>query len=118
MISGLLTWDLDLGLLTMVFWVQVGRKWVGGGGNVHYFLLFRDPEKALGKHLGELFEWMSERGLGVAWTHFETPGDVWGWFWPPLEAPWDMREVLGTVLMHLCNLGGSTGQGNRKDNNT
>ena len=64
-----MTFDLDHPTLDR------GCKWVGGGGNVHHFLMFRDHEGALGKRL-----WTSGRGLGVAWTHSGAPGDVQGRF--------------------------------------
>ena len=72
-----------------------------------FFETVRDLDGALGKRL-----WMSGRGLGVAWIQFGTPGDVWGRFWG------HVGEVSGTVLMLSGNLRGSTGQGDRKDDNT
>ena len=51
--------------------MQVGRRLRGCA----YFLNAWDLEGAVGKR-----SWTSERGLGVAWTHFEAPGDVRGEF--------------------------------------
>ena len=84
---------------------------------MHNFLMVRDLEGALGKRL-----WTSGRGLGVAWIQFGTPGDVWGRFWG--QPSHHLRRLgthgggLGTVLMLSGNLRGSTGQGDRKDDNT
>ena len=94
-----------------------GCKWVGGGGNVHTFLMVRDFDGALGKRL-----WMSGRGLGVAWIQFGTPCEILERFGG--QPRHHLRRLgthgggLGTVLMLSGNLRGSTWQGDRKDDNT
>ena len=55
---------------------------------MHYFLMVRDLEGALGKRL-----WTSGRCLGVAWTHVGTLGDVWSRGWGQLS---DHLKRLGT----------------------
>ena len=55
---------------------------------MHNFLMVRDLEGALGKRL-----WTSGTGLGVAWIHFGTPGDVLGTF---LGQPSNHLKRLGT----------------------
>ena len=84
---------------------------------MHFFLMVRDLEGALGKRL-----WTSGRGLGVDWTHFGAPGDVWERFWDSPTAIWcgggHLGAVLGAVWMLSGHLGDCTGQCRRKDDNT